>query len=164
MEMREYAVKKFTEVLDNPGMGKNIERSIYNKIVKDSENPCWEDQIFRMNYKHKVLEILRLLNNPRCNLKKRLLEGEVSTREIGVMRPEKLFPGGPYDCMKNELIIKENQKILASDTSRVVDGMFTCGKCKSKKTHYYQLQTRSADEPMTTFVTCLNCSNRWKFC
>jgi transcription elongation factor S-II len=29
---------------------------------------------------------------------------------------------------------------------------------------YYQLQTRSADEPMTTFVTCVNCDNRWKFC
>ena len=44
------------------------------------------------------------------------------------------------------------------------DGMFQCGKCKKKKTTYYQLQTRSADEPMTTFVTCHNCGNRWKFC
>ena len=39
---------------------------------------------------------------------------------------------------------------------------FTCHKCKSKKCSYYQLQTRSADEPMTTFVTCLNCNARWK--
>ena len=39
---------------------------------------------------------------------------------------------------------------------------FTCYKCKSKKCTFYQLQTRSADEPMTTFVTCLDCSNRWK--
>ena len=39
---------------------------------------------------------------------------------------------------------------------------FTCYKCRSKKCSYYQLQTRSADEPMTTFVTCLDCGNRWK--
>ena len=39
---------------------------------------------------------------------------------------------------------------------------FTCGKCKSKECSYYQLQLRSADEPMTTFVTCLNCGQRWK--
>ena len=39
---------------------------------------------------------------------------------------------------------------------------FKCWKCKSKKCTYYQLQTRSADEPMTTFVTCLDCGNRWK--
>ena len=39
---------------------------------------------------------------------------------------------------------------------------FTCRKCKSNKCTYYQMQTRSADEPMTTFITCLNCGNRWK--
>merc|ERR1712032_127423 len=43
-------------------------------------------------------------------------------------------------------------------------GMFTCGKCKGVKTTYFQMQTRSSDEPMTTFVTCLTCNNRWKFC
>ncbi|KAF9938721.1 RNA polymerase II elongation factor [Modicella reniformis] len=41
--------------------------------------------------------------------------------------------------------------------------MFKCGKCKGRKCRYYQMQTRSADEPMTTFVTCINCGNRWKF-
>ena len=40
--------------------------------------------------------------------------------------------------------------------------MFTCSKCKSKKCTYYELQTRSADEPATIFVTCLNCGKNWK--
>ena len=39
---------------------------------------------------------------------------------------------------------------------------FKCRKCHKDKTTYYQLQTRSADEPMTTFVTCLNCDARWR--
>lgn len=38
-----------------------------------------------------------------------------------------------------------------------------CGRCKSKDLDYTQVQTRSADEPMTTFVYCSNCHNRWKF-
>ena len=37
---------------------------------------------------------------------------------------------------------------------------FECGKCKQRKCRYYQKQTRSADEPMTTFVTCTNCNNK----
>lgn len=39
-----------------------------------------------------------------------------------------------------------------------------CRSCKKKtKCDYYQVQTRSADEPMTTFVTCLECYTKWKY-
>lgn len=41
--------------------------------------------------------------------------------------------------------------------------MFKCTKCKQRKCTYYQMQTRSADEPLTTFVQCVNCGNRWRF-
>ena len=40
--------------------------------------------------------------------------------------------------------------------------MFTCKKCKSKRCTYYELQTRSADEPATIFITCLDCGKNWK--
>ena len=43
-------------------------------------------------------------------------------------------------------------------------GSFKCKQCNSWDTTYTQKQTRSADEPMTTFVLCLKCGNRWKFC
>ncbi|KAJ3277376.1 RNA polymerase II elongation factor [Borealophlyctis nickersoniae] len=41
---------------------------------------------------------------------------------------------------------------------------FLCSRCHKRKCSYTQMQTRSADEPMTTFVKCLNCGKRWKFC
>ena len=40
--------------------------------------------------------------------------------------------------------------------------MFQCGRCGSRSCSYYEVQTRSADEPMTQFVNCLKCNNRWK--
>jgi DNA-directed RNA polymerase subunit M/transcription elongation factor TFIIS len=39
---------------------------------------------------------------------------------------------------------------------------FRCKRCKSNECSYYEMQTRSADEPMTTFVSCLSCGNRWR--
>ena len=41
-------------------------------------------------------------------------------------------------------------------------GEYTCRKCKGNKTTHYAMQTRSADEPMTVFVGCLTCGNRWR--
>lgn len=38
----------------------------------------------------------------------------------------------------------------------------TCPKCSHKKAYFFQLQTRSADEPMTTFFRCVQCAHRWK--
>jgi transcription elongation factor S-II len=41
-------------------------------------------------------------------------------------------------------------------------GFFSCRKCHNRNTTYYQMQTRGADEPMTNFITCLDCGNNWK--
>lgn len=43
----------------------------------------------------------------------------------------------------------------------VEKGIYKCKKCKSDETVSYDLQTRSADEPMTTFVTCTKCGTQW---
>ena len=40
--------------------------------------------------------------------------------------------------------------------------LLTCGRCKKNDVLYNQLQTRSADEPMTTFCVCEHCGHRWK--
>lgn len=48
------------------------------------------------------------------------------------------------------------------DVIEVEEGIFQCSKCQSKKTTCYSLQTRSADEPMTNFITCVNCKHKWK--
>ncbi|CAL1298875.1 unnamed protein product [Larinioides sclopetarius] len=37
-----------------------------------------------------------------------------------------------------------------------------CPKCAHGKAYFLQIQTRSADEPMTTFYKCVGCAHRWK--
>ena len=66
---------------------------------------------------------------------------------------------------ENSLIDAQNLlNTRAAKDNQAETDQFKCGKCYQRKCKYYQLQTRSADEPMTTFVTCVNCGNRWKFC
>ena len=60
-----------------------------------------------------------------------------------------------------EKIIESEKKLYAKNENAAI--FMWCSGCKKKtKCDYYQMQTRSADEPMTTFVTCLECGKRWK--
>ena len=89
----------------------------------------------------------------------RLRDKEFKANELASMKPQYTFPEN-----WKELLDKKNRgdKVLYEVSKETVSSMFTCGRCKKKECTYYQLQTRSADEPMTTFVTCLNCGKRWK--
>ena len=60
--------------------------------------------------------------------------------------PEDLWPDGPYAKKIEEKIHKDLRKAYLTREMNNTEGFFTCGRCKSKKTSYYQLQTRSADE------------------
>ena len=40
--------------------------------------------------------------------------------------------------------------------------MYRCGRCRGRRCSYFELQIRSGDEPMTQFVTCLQCNNKWR--
>ena len=56
----------------------------------------------------------------------------------------------------------KRDKYLYEEKQEAMTDQFKCGRCKSRECTYYELQTRSADEAMTTFITCLKCGNRWK--
>ena len=66
---------------------------------------------------------------------------------------------------EDERIAKENMdKAMVAKEVKVYSSSLSCSRCKEKKVSYSQAQTRSADEPMTTFCECTVCGNRWKFC
>jgi len=64
---------------------------------------------------------------------------------------------------KKNTIAEQNMAAIRTDWNKlhgiISSSEFKCRKCKSEKTSVSQAQTRSADEPMTTFVTCLECGS-----
>jgi transcription elongation factor S-II len=64
-------------------------------------------------------------------------------------------------CELAEMAIKREAKMLEVDKSMATD-MFKCSRCQKRQCTYYEMQTRSADEPMTQFIRCLNCGKQWR--
>jgi transcription elongation factor S-II len=79
---------------------------------------------------------------------------------FAVMNEVDLDPGRWKEALEQALA--REMKTMATAKSASIT--LYCRRChKQTPCDYYQLQTRSADEPMTTFVTCLECDKRWKF-
>jgi len=132
-----------------------VEHSMYRFFGKDEHNE-------RYNAKARsILFNLRDPDNP--DLRRRVLDGSVQPERLTLMDAVEMAS----DQLKKEREIYSTIALQAStlgeaDEQYASTDMFYCRKCQKRKCTYYQMQTRSADEPMTTFVTCLVCGNRWK--
>jgi transcription elongation factor S-II len=114
-------------------------------------------------YKDKMRSLFQnLKNKSNPGLRKRILSGEVTPHQFIVMSHEELKSAERRE--EEQRMHKENL-----DNARIpqeelnISGSLTCGKCHKKTVSYTQAQTRSADEPMTTFCKCTACGHRWKF-
>lgn len=151
-------IKKY--VNNKSSVANNIEKSIYNYSLEECDKKNiiknWANVYFVMIYLDKFKTIHYNLKN--MNIYDKIKNKQIKSRDVGYMNPVEFTDEWDkiVNDKKNRLENKYIPKIEASTDN------FTCGKCKSKKCTYYQLQTRSADEPMTTFVTCIDCGNRWK--
>ncbi|XP_051518636.1 transcription elongation factor A protein 2-like isoform X2 [Myxocyprinus asiaticus] len=117
-----------------------------------------------MKYKSRLRSrISNLKDQKNPDLRRNVLCGNISADRISNMTAEEMASAELKEIRKalTKESIREHQlsKVGGTETD-----MFICGKCKGKNCTYTQVQTRSADEPMTTFVLCNECGNRWKFC
>lgn len=116
------------------------------------------------DYRNKVRSLslnIKDKNNP--DLRVRVVEGDIAADKLVTMTNEELAS----DKRKREIEELQMQNLFKAKGAAAQEAetdAFQCGRCKQRKTRYYQMQTRSADEPMTTFVTCTNCNHKWKFC
>ena len=127
----------------------NMEISVNNWVREQTPNAgseaSWENPKFRRRYKQRIMSILfNLGKNP--DLVNLIKERKVKAQDIGGMPPEKLWPEGPHaKTMKQRRDVEATRELLKIKEDEAYEGLLTCPKCKSKKTSYYQMQTRSAD-------------------
>jgi len=163
INIREKLSEFFEQSENKDKHANNLEKGIHNWALKEATNKRvvkkWDNPFFVQIY----LDHLRSIYN---NLKnKKLIQmvnnGEIKAHEIAFMTHQEMYPEKWEELLKAKSIRDKNK--FEQNLEAATD-TFTCRKCRSKKCTYYQMQTRSADEPMTIFVTCIDCGNRWKTC
>ena len=159
-KFRSNVSKKFKEFLGEDKESINMEKAIYNYTLKEATSKKivkkWDNPPF-------ILIYVNHLRSVYLNLKPTLIEkiksGEILAQQVPFMTHQELQSEKWSKLIDAK--IKRDKSKFENNVEASTD-TFTCRKCKSNKCSYYQLQTRSADEPMTIYVTCLTCDNRWK--
>ncbi|KAM7029527.1 PREDICTED: transcription elongation factor A protein 3 isoform X5 [Sturnus vulgaris] len=129
-----------------------------------------EDHIFQelkstdMKYRNRVRSRISNLKDPKNpGLRRNVLCGAIEPGLIARMTAEEMA-SDELKKLRNAMTQEAIREHQMAKTGGTVTDLFQCSKCKKKNCTYNQVQTRSADEPMTTFVLCNECGNRWKFC
>jgi len=152
--------KKLNEKFDNEQASLNLEKGIFNYALKEAEQrkivKKWDNKFFVQIYLNHLKSILNNLNEHWINEVK---NGNIKSHTLSFMTHQELN----HDKWSKLIDAKSKRDKNKFETNIAAStDTFTCRKCKNNKCTYYQMQTRSADEPMTTYIFCLSCGNRWK--
>ena len=145
----------------------DLEAGVYNWALEFAEREripkTWKNQKFVTIYNNKARSIFTNLDpnsyigNNRCLT--RLQDEEFLPSDVAFLSRETLFPDRWKEVLDKKM--KKDEHVF-EERPQAMTNQFKCGKCKKRECVFQELQLRSCDEPMTLFITCLNCGNRWR--
>lgn len=161
VEIRQDIKNLFNKHIDDK-IGNTLEEEIYNYAMLFANTkhvqPDLNNNYFKVIYKDRVKTCyINLMNND--SLKNDILNNKISVKEFANYNHQEMNTKIWAKLIKEK---QERDKNKYENTIKI-NSEFKCRKCKSNNCSHYQLQTRSADEPMTTFVNCLECGHKWRF-
>jgi DNA-directed RNA polymerase subunit M/transcription elongation factor TFIIS len=165
-EMREYVrqmLRDNCEVNLYDLMEKGIYNDTINRARKYNVNTSWDNKRFVQMYFDKVRNMVSNILPGSSMYSPQLHEIIIHDKKPYLWctkTPAQLRP----DIWQHLVDAKSLRDNYDSTDSVSVSktNQFVCGRCKKRDCAYYELQTRSADESMTIFVTCLSCGHRWR--
>ena len=166
IQFRESIRHKLNNIFKNEKRSKYVEKSIFNYCIKESRVRNiirkWDNKYFVLLYQNKFRTLWFNLNKTyvkNTTLLSKVQSGKIKSKNLAFLTHQEMCPKQWKALIKAKMLRDKNK--YRTDTSGA-SKEFRCRKCNKRETNYYQVQTRSADEPMTTFVTCLNCGNHWR--
>jgi len=167
-DIRNFSKNTINVYVNDISISEEIENEIYKYSIKYANykgiSPKFSNHFFLRIYKPKVYSIVSNLNNNSQYIKNNQLLDKIKSKKISPeclvnMKPVDLHPKRwKHYIKKQEILDKEVVDLSLQATT----DQFKCPKCKSRKCTYVSVQIRSADEGMTNFITCVECSNSWR--
>lgn len=166
--IRDKVIENFSELLGDDAceFENHLLKHVQDLAIREGIEVDWANRVFWNLYRNKAIylyENLKGLNSYVQNKQdwlSKLKDHSISYKDFIDMNAIDMCPQRWKAAI--EKIIEMEKKLYAKNTAASI--FMWCSSCKKKsKCDYYQMQTRSADEPMTTFVTCLECDKKWKF-
>lgn len=139
-------------------------KALLDKVV-EIEEKLYEILKGETPYVNRVLEIMHNLKDENNNeFRNDIIEGKITPEELCTMEATEMLNKNKQEEIEKQ--IKDKIDEVRTDWNekhgQVTEGMYKCRVCGGKKTIQHEQQTRSADEPMTLFITCVNCKFTWK--
>ena len=169
---RDIVANKLLTIVNDVQLSRQIEQSIYNYTIKRSLEKDiernWNNSVFLNIYLLKTRSIYSNLHKDSYikneNLLIKLKNKSIDATKIAFMSNMDLYPENWGKILEKKSKI---DKMRYSHKKTSMSTSYKCSKCGGCETSYYQIQTRSADEPMTNFRFCLDqkgigCRHRWK--
>jgi len=153
---------KLNNILNDIDLAIKIELSIFEYALIYCQNNKFDQKFIIPVYQDKFHFIVSNINNiPGINnltFKTEIINNNINPSFVAFLSPAQIHP------KKWEHVIKKKEYIEQRENNIGFSDAYKCKKCGESKCRVTQAQTRSADEPMTTFVSCLVCHNTFKFC
>ena len=163
-------IKKYTELIDDES--KDLEIGIYNWAIdyctRTNMQPYWKNDVFMNIYNSKLVLLLSKLDvtsdsYTKC-LYEKIKDRTYKPHDLANLEEYELDPDKYNQVLTKKLEYERNELNHIDSNTGATTELFKCFKCKQRKCSYYELQIRSADEPATIFISCLNpkCKNKWR--
>jgi len=154
---RPLAIQQFARILKNIESAILIEASVFEFALVHVTTKNYIGKLLPFVYDDKKNDLLMNLDETNQienkTLRKALMDDVLKPQTIAFLTPQELHPDRWTELIKKHTIREEKKKNIA------VTNLYTCWRCKENRCRMIELQTRSSDEPMTQFITCLNCYN-----
>ena len=159
---RENFIKQIKKEFIIEDLAINIEKSVFNFTIRESTFrqivKKWKNPQFCEIYLSRMKTLLTNLKSNTSFLEQ-IKTKQISPETLALMTHQEMCPEQWHERIERK--IKIDQSHFQTNIEASTD-MFTCKKCKSKRCTFYEMQTRSADEPATIFITCLDCGKSWR--